>query len=825
MGLLNIKNLASAVQQSIALNCLQNEVLLQPSVSINSTLIKESITESKVPCTSLSDSFISQNCGVSLQKEHQPESSTTVLTSDSTPSFIVVQDSAIVGLESKSIPIKLDSKKEVCTDSVHLVSTSSNPVVTSLLSPVKYINNEVSSQKFKLIFKGSGQGSNSPTGLVVPLNSSKTVPIKLVTLPGGGSALSVRSTSNPNIVEIIAPKTSASQSTQSTGNPHTSSPVRLVVSKMPSGLSPTNQAGTQNMRNRVVVNRVVMTGTSPSLKLVPTCTVSSPTAVLSNACSTATSSGVQSLSSSSHVTRLFVDEIKPVNNVEVSSMQLGSDTNPADQTSVETSDIVDNKISTETLKSLSKVTCVSTIKCSLNADSTTKDLSASKLSVKTSKPPAITPLQSVSVDSSTPSSTVSADTTSVPSTNTSTICNITSSDSQLTVKVPSEKSSPTPLSSEQSKSLLAGGDITSKKPVVADTTTGITTSSEMLSVSIKSGTNSEIKSETNKVKAKSNPITDKSNIPLSEHFTVHIKCENSVNEDNSRTSDVKAESEDLIKSEQNTDSAIKPSLHNISNEIKSSEPADSSSSNPCLSTDSCSLKNTESSSNNTKYSKNNSETLSCAITENLHYNKADNSHKSDLKIESPNTDPKILNSHTDNPLVFDVANTIENEVTIASNVEVEVSQNCELATDVIECAQNEIVSKNVHIVNDGDAEDAKKFRPLGEEESVVDSTDRVDLEDSQLEISLVYSKPVKRKCSENAAELIKACMGVEDVPKQQRTTAAVIVKAKVSEDIVVEKIESEKLVEENVRMSLRIRKDDPVLKKAKGKCFFCSTFK
>ncbi|KAF8782148.1 hypothetical protein HNY73_012473 [Argiope bruennichi] len=779
---------------------------VQQPLSTNSTTTKETLPEEKVPCNSSTESYIPKSSG--LPKENQSEPSTTVLSSDSTSSLLIMQDPvSLVGIENKSLSAKIDIKKEPCSDSVHLVSASGNPVVTSLLSPVKYLPSEVSSQKFKLIFKGGGQrgslqSSNSPTSLVVPLNSSKTVPIKLVTLPGGASALSVRSTANPNIVEIIGSKSGSSQNAPSSGNPHSSSPVRLVVSKVSPGLSCSNQGGSQNMRNRVVVKSVVVTGTSPSIKLVSSNSLSTTTAVLTNSGGITTSSGVQIVSTpspsvTSHITKLVTEEIKPVTVVENTSMQISTVSCLSDLTNVESADLPD-KNSADNIKNTLKASSSSGVKCSTSADSTTKDSSPSEHLNKNSAANESISINPISADSSTFSSIVSPDTTTSATTNSLESENIISSNNILNTQVPSQQSSEC-VSSEQtlnSGNSSCDKDAISKKSV-ADTTSEIVTN-EASSISDETNDqkiNTESILPANKETERSEDSAQNNSTNSESTVIKNSNSESKIPESNTRTNTCSAESDDLVKSEQTNDSAITTSLNYISNKQDSSVAADSSSvCNPTLSSDTETKSNTE-----------------------------------------------AINSETsvDNSVEIGSINPCEigNEVIIASNVEVgvaetsecvEISQNSEFECGDMRLEQSiELPKKEVYndsqvilLPDDTDTHnekcsvDLQKFRPLGDESiGVVDSTESdsaVTVEDSQLEISLVYSKPLKRKCSENAAELIKACMGVEDGPKR----AAVFMKAKVAEEI-VEKIENEKL-EENVRMSLRIRKEDSNIKKPKG---------
>lgn len=735
--------------------------------------------------TSTTSAYSTQS--LSLKPSQSETISTSVLLSNLTSSSFINAVDAGPSVENK-FSVKTEVKKEsTCAEPIHIASTTANSLVTSLLSPVKYLHNEVSSQKFKLIFKNSGQrsalpGGSSSAGLVVPLNSSK-VPIKFVALPGGASTLSVRSTSNPNIVEIIGPKTAQNSPSN---NPHISSPVRLVVSKVSPSIACANPGNSPNMRNRVLVKSVVVTSTSPSIKLLSANNLCTTTPLSLNTGATSTSTLLQSISSAvvsnsapALNTKLLPDDSKTVTPIESSTLQIPSFVNSQEKNISENNLSKDSNLSISLIKS-----SVSDVSCCPSADSTTKD--SSNYHNKNLSPNPVITDSCVKV-------TVSPDTT-FPVTAESTTESITSSNNHSKNEYFSKSISEcisTETKNNSSENECDKGTTCIKKSV-ADTTT------EHLSDEVTSMTCDREKATGTNSKTDV-PSSNISQIDtrLSEVNNEKFLNETSDNKEiNSKTSTSAQSVDSETTAEETADSAITTSLKYISNDLESSDVADSS------------IVDIESF--NSENSEKNSKSSSLSVNPDT---KVDNCV--DIGLEDPCAveNEVIIASHIEVGVSSESNETARNEVKKSSNVSSEhpVSIASSLATV---CKDEALEAENTDSLDTKDV-NMQKFRPLGEDSvGMADSTETEDtkviVEDSQLEISLVYSKPVKRKCSENAAELIKACMGVEDGPKR-----GVLVKSKASEDT-VEKGENDK-VEENVRMSLRIRREEPLLKKAKGK--------
>ncbi|XP_076341346.1 uncharacterized protein LOC143241924 [Tachypleus tridentatus] len=174
------------------------------------------------------------------------------------------------------VSVSIGTATRAVLNTVNSTVITSSPVVSS--SKLSSSGCDTSGNRLTLIFKNTptsvGQRSlltpaNSMTGVTVPFSSSKTVPIKLVTLPAAGSSLKTVKSSSQPVLELInstsgSPNTSCITATNSLST----SPVRLVVSHIkPSGsVSPSLSS---SMVNKVLVKSVMVTSTSPSFKIVP----------------------------------------------------------------------------------------------------------------------------------------------------------------------------------------------------------------------------------------------------------------------------------------------------------------------------------------------------------------------------------------------------------------------------------------------------------------------------------------------------------------------------------------------------------------------------
>ncbi|XP_022243330.1 uncharacterized protein LOC106460818 isoform X2 [Limulus polyphemus] len=233
----------SSNQQSVA-TCMQSSV----------TTVSASVSTEQI--STLVPSNFLQKC-TSLQKEAEAS-----------------QPSVITGV--MSVPVDMSTAYHAIVSSVASTPVSSLPFISSKLSNCI---TDTPGSRLTLIFKNTissgGQRSlltsaNNMTRVSVPFSSSKTVPIKFVTLPTGGPALKTVKSSNLSVLELIS-SSSASTSTVclTTSNSLSTSPVRLVVSHMKPSGSSLSLPGSSSMVNKVLVKSVVVSNTSPSIKLVP----------------------------------------------------------------------------------------------------------------------------------------------------------------------------------------------------------------------------------------------------------------------------------------------------------------------------------------------------------------------------------------------------------------------------------------------------------------------------------------------------------------------------------------------------------------------------
>lgn len=299
----------------------------------------------------LTNNLVEESSDISAVCNSKKDHDVSVVQDDKMENSVL--QSNMVSVDNKAVDLNnenlIHSREGPCTSSLTTVMSptlnisGSTSGVTSLLSSSKCVSissDNLASSKVTLIFKGninsSGSVSQNPSSpsVVLPLSSSKTVPIKLVTLPGGHSGLSVRSTSNPAVVEIIGSTPGSSHTSAMSNSSSSSSPVRLVVSKVSpvkANVPAMTPSGSSSMRNMatVVVKSVVVTGTSSSIKIVSAKGAICTTTTATNTVTTVSTTGSLVLVPSPSVSTQLSSDINSGTEKSIVSVAVQSSNNPA----------------------------------------------------------------------------------------------------------------------------------------------------------------------------------------------------------------------------------------------------------------------------------------------------------------------------------------------------------------------------------------------------------------------------------------------------------------------------------------------------------------
>ncbi|XP_076317351.1 uncharacterized protein LOC143229227 isoform X2 [Tachypleus tridentatus] len=248
----------------------------QPSVVITTgSVVTEPSSNQQGVATCMQPTVITVSASVSPEQTHTLVPSNFLKKCTSLQKEAEASESSFI-TEVVSVPVDMSTAYHPVVTSVASTPVTSLPFISSKLSSCI---TDTPGSRLTLIFKNTlssgGQRSlltsaNNMARVSVPFNSSKTVPIKFVTLPTGGSPLKTVKSSNLSVLELISSSSSSTSTVcLTTSSSLSTSPVRLLVSHMKPSGSSSSLSGTSSMVNKVLVKSVVVTNTSPSIKLVP----------------------------------------------------------------------------------------------------------------------------------------------------------------------------------------------------------------------------------------------------------------------------------------------------------------------------------------------------------------------------------------------------------------------------------------------------------------------------------------------------------------------------------------------------------------------------